>query len=110
MATDNSLSPDEEPRRSTLDALTDPILLEFGATWCGYCQAAQPLIAAALEQYPDLSHMRIEDGPGRRLGRSFHVKLWPTLILMHQGSELARLVRPTSSDEIIAALAHLRQP
>jgi thioredoxin 1 len=107
MDTDNSLDRDEEPGRSTIDALNDPLLLEFGAVWCGYCQAAQPVIAAALAQYPDLSHMRIEDGPGRRLGRSFGVKLWPTLILMHQGNELARLVRPTSSAEIVAALARL---
>jgi thioredoxin 1 len=109
MAIDTTLDHDEEPDRSTIDALADPILLEFGANWCGHCRAAQPLIATALSKHPDLSHMRIEDGPGRRLGRSFRVKLWPTLILMHQGSELARLVRPTGSDEIIAALACLRQ-
>lgn len=108
MADDNSLSRDEEPNRATIDALDEPVLLEFGAAWCGYCQAAQPLIAAALERHPDLSHLRIEDGPGRRLGRSFRVKLWPTLILMQRGTELARLVRPADRDEILAALAGLK--
>ncbi len=97
----------EEPTRRLLDALTEPILLEFGASWCSHCQAAQPLIAAALAAYPQLPHLRIEDGPGRRLGRSFAVKLWPTLILVRHGHELARLVRPASSDDIVAALAVL---
>lgn len=109
MATDTTLDHDEEPDRNTIDALADPILLEFGAGWCGHCRAAQPLIAAALVAYPDLSHMRIEDGPGRPLGRSFRVKLWPTLILMHQGTEISRLVRPGSVDDITAALAKLQQ-
>lgn len=109
MATDTTLDQDEEPDRNTIDALADPILLEFGAGWCGHCRAAQPLIAAALAAYPDLSHMRIEDGPGRPLGRSFRVKLWPTLILMHQGTEIARLVRPDNVDDITAALAKLQQ-
>lgn len=108
MAKDNSLSRDEEPTRSAIDALAEPVLLEFGAEWCGHCRAAQPLIAAALAGYPDLSHLRIEDGPGRPLGRSFRVKLWPTLILMDQGKELARLVRPMDSDAIRAALARLK--
>ncbi|HEX6734508.1 MAG TPA: thioredoxin family protein [Azonexus sp.] len=107
MADDNTLGRDEEPNRSMIDALDEPVLLEFGASWCGYCQAAQPLIAEALAAHPDLSHLRIEDGPGRRLGRSFRVKLWPTLILMHRGTELARLVRPGNPREIAAALATL---
>lgn len=105
---DTSLDQPLEPERSAIDALQDPILLEFGATWCAHCRAAQPLIAAALAAYPGLAHLRIEDGPGRRLGRSFRVKLWPTLILMHRGEELARLVRPGSSEEIASALAGLR--
>jgi thioredoxin 1 len=109
MTTDNTPDQQAEPERSTIDALTHPVLLEFGATWCGHCRAAQPLIAAALATHPDLAHLRIEDGPGRRLGRSFRVKLWPTLILMQRGEELARLVRPGSSEEIATALACLRQ-
>lgn len=98
-----------EPERSAIDALEHPILLEFGASWCGHCRAAQPLIATALASHPGLAHRRIEDGPGKRLGRSFRVKLWPTLILVHRGVELARLVRPGSSDEITAALACLNK-
>jgi thioredoxin 1 len=89
-----------EPSRAEIDALEGLLLLEFGAPWCGHCQAAQPLIAEALSGYPDLPHIKIEDGPGRRLGRSFRVKLWPTLILVKQGEELGRVVRPSSADGI----------
>jgi thioredoxin 1 len=80
--------------RSALDALEGITLVEFGTAWCGHCQAVQPALQQALAEHPGLRHLKIEDGKGRPLGRSFRVKLWPTLILLRDGQELARLVRP----------------
>jgi len=95
------------PERAEIDALPGPLLVEFGTDWCGYCQGAQPLIEAALRDVPELPCLKVEDGPGRPLGRSFRVKLWPTLVFMKDGRELERLVRPTSAAEIRAALVRL---
>jgi len=94
-----------EPTRAEVDALPGATILEFGAPWCGVCRAAQPALAAALADHPHVRHLKIEDGPGRPLGRSFRVKLWPTLILLRDGRELERLVRPTSRKVIADALA-----
>ena len=96
---------DIEPTRAEVDALDGPSVIEFGTRWCGYCRAAQPLLAAALANRPQVRHIKIEDGSGRRLGRSFRVKLWPTLVFMRAGQELARLVRPTDSGAIDKGLA-----
>lgn len=93
-----------EPTRSEVEALDGVTLLEFGAPWCGHCLAAQPLLAKALAGQPQIRHLKIEDGPGRPLGRSFRVKLWPTLILLGQGKELARLVRPADGETIARML------
>ncbi|MDH1263952.1 thioredoxin family protein [Pseudomonas sp. GD03944] len=91
--------------RTELDALPGAVLVEFGAAYCGHCQRAAPLIASALQSYGDgIRHIRVEDGPGKRLGRSFRVKLWPTLIFLLDGCEVARLVRPTSAGEVVQAL------
>jgi thioredoxin 1 len=49
--------------------------------------------------------MKIEDGPGRLLGRSFKVKLWPTVVVLKDGQEVARVVRPSGSRELAEALA-----
>jgi len=94
-----------EPTRAEVDAYTAPTVLEFGATWCGYCQAAQADIAAAMKNHPAVRHIRIEDGKGKPLGRSFRVKLWPTLIYLEQGAEKGRVVRPESSAQIEAIFA-----
>jgi thioredoxin 1 len=79
-------------------------VIEFGTPWCGYCRAAQPLIQGALAQHPGVKHLKVEDGSGRPLGRSFRVKLWPTLVFLRDGQEVARLVRPSSADAVRQAL------
>lgn len=94
-----------EPERATIDAMEEPVILEFGTSWCSHCRGAQPLIAAALKQHPKLRHIKVEDGKGRPLGRSFRVKLWPTLVFMKQGVEVERLVRPVESESIAKACA-----
>ena len=93
-----------EPGRAEIDALQGPALIEFGNAWCGHCRAAQPLIAAVIEKHPDTRRVKIADGSGRPLGRSFRVKLWPTLIFLECGKEKSRLVRPANSGAISDAL------
>jgi thioredoxin 1 len=93
------------PTRDEVDAMRGPVLLDFGTEWCGHCRAARPLVDAALAARPGVRHLRIEDGPGRRLGRSFGVKLWPTLVFMRDGQELERLVRLREADALERALA-----
>ena len=95
------------PERAEINALRGPLVLEFGTGWCGYCRAVQPLIAEAFNDHADIRHLRIEDGKGRPLGRSFKVRLWPTLIFLWDGQEVARLVRPTTVDAIAQALASI---
>jgi thioredoxin 1 len=89
-----------EPTRADVDALKGDTLLEFGASWCSHCRAAQPHIAAALTKQPRVRHLKIEDGPGQPLGRSFRVKLWPTLVLMRNGTEIGRVIRPRGVGDI----------
>jgi thioredoxin 1 len=100
----NSTYAAKEPPRSEIDALEGPAVLEFGTPWCGHCRFAQPLLATAFADHPGVRHIKIEDGSGRPLGRSFGVRLWPTLVFLREGREVARLVRPRDAQAIRAAL------
>ena len=96
-----------EPTRDEVDAAPGPVLLEFGTAWCGHCRRAQPLIAEALGAHPGVRHIKVSDASGKRLGRSFGVKLWPTLVFLRDGVEAARLVRPADAAAIRRALAQI---
>ena len=100
----------EPPTRELVDALQGAAVLEFGTPWCGHCQRAQPLIEQALKDQAGVPHLKVEDGPGRPLGRSYRVKLWPTLVFLRNGQEVARLVRPQSAQEIHDALRAITAP
>ena len=96
-----------EPSRTEFDALAGPAVIEFGTPWCGHCRAARPFITSALAVHPGVRHIRVEDGSGRPLGRSFAVTLWPTLVFLRDGVELSRLVRPGAAAPIVQALAQI---
>ncbi|WVH10068.1 MAG: hypothetical protein EoVTN8_1608 [Fluviibacter phosphoraccumulans EoVTN8] len=98
-----------EPTHDEVDAMRGPVVLEFDINECPHCQAVQPLVADALKRYPGMQHLRIKDGKGRRLGRTFAVKLWPALIFMQDGNEAARVIRATTQAEVDAGFNKLSE-
>ncbi len=98
-----------EPPRAEIDELAGATLLEFGSAWCGHCRRAAPLVEQVFAAHPAVRHIKIEDGSGRPLGRSFRVKLWPTLVFLKEGREISRLVRPQDPREIEQSMAAIDQ-
>ncbi|KQY54997.1 thioredoxin family protein [Lysobacter sp. Root494] len=82
------------PDPAEIEAMTGLVLLDFGTNWCGHCTTARGPVDAWLDAHADVDLVRVEDGPGRKLGRTYRVKLWPTLVLLRDGREIARVVRP----------------
>lgn len=91
---------EEAPTFEQISELQGDALLEFGAPWCEHCQEACPAIKEVIKEHSEMSHIKIYDGKGKRLGREFKVKLWPTLILLRNGKEVGRIVRPTQPDDV----------
>ena len=79
-----------QPERSQIDATPGALVLDFGTNWCGHCKRAAGAIAEALAGQSGVQHIKVEDGSGRALGRSFAVRQWPTLVFLEHGREVAR--------------------
>ena len=95
-----------EPSLDEVAALRGWVLLDFGTAWCGHCQAALSLVDGFVAAH-GVVHIRAEDGPKRPLGRGYRITLWPTLVLLLDGVELARTVRPKGSDDLAPLLTAL---
>lgn len=87
----------DAPSREEIDRSQGLVLLEFGTDWCGFCRALAPQVSALLERNPGVRHLKVEDGPGQPLGRSFRVKLWPNLVFLRDGVLVRQLARPSAS-------------
>lgn len=96
----------ESITREQVDALPGATVVQFGTDWCGYCRAAAGPIEQVLGQ-TDRRRIFVEDGKGRPLGRSYGVKLWPTLVFLADGIEVARVVRPWGSEDVAEASGRL---
>jgi thioredoxin len=89
---------DREPSREEIDQMPGPVLLEFGASWCGHCRALAPRVSQLLKEHPEVRHIKVEDGPGKPLGRSFGVKLWPNFVFLRDGQVVKQLARPRAEE------------
>ena len=91
--------------REQADVLPGVTVLQFGTDWCGYCRAAEKVIDPVLDTADGPRRVFVEDGKGRPLGRSYRVKLWPTLVFLSDGAEVARVVRPWRGSDVEEALS-----
>ncbi len=96
----------EEPTCSEVDAYQGLVIIEFGAEWCPHCQTLAPLLRRFIADRDNIRHIKIADGKGKRLGLTFRVKLWPSLIFLRDGQLVQQIARPSEA-ELQSALQRL---
>ena len=96
--TDNNL--DHQIHRDN----TRPVLIDFGADWCGPCRAMTPTLEALGENYADrvtIGKVNVDESPS--MTSRYSVSAIPTLILFSEGQERERLIG-AQSKKVVSAL------
>jgi thioredoxin-like negative regulator of GroEL len=70
------------------------VLVDVWAQSCHPCVALAPHMASIAEAHPDMTVVKLDAGKARRLCMSLQVRGLPTLLLLHDGQEVARICDP----------------
>jgi thioredoxin-like negative regulator of GroEL len=82
------------------------VLVDVWADSCRPCVALAPHMAHIASTNPDLTVVKLDANKARRLCMSLQVRGLPTLLLFHDGQEVARISAPSlGADQVDAWLA-----
>jgi thioredoxin 1 len=101
----NLITLNEANFSSEVLAANVPVVVEFGATWCGPCKVLEPLLeklAAKSQTSRKFGTINTDDEPA--LANRYAVRGTPTLLVFANGKEVARHVGLTTEAKIEALI------
>lgn len=84
-----------------------PVLVYFGADWCGYCRLLHPRLDELAELHPEYAFLEADADADRDLVRRNRVHGLPTCLVFKLGRESGRVVGAEPDD---VYLSLLREP
>ena len=81
-----------------------PVLVDFGASWCGPCRELGPVVDALGEELTDVKVVKINVDEERELAKKYKVFSIPTLVVIKDGQAVNKSVGVKSREEILAML------
>ncbi len=88
-----------------LQASDLPVVIDFWAAWCGPCQLMAPHFAQAASRDPRIRFVKVDTEAAPQAAARWQIRSIPTIVLMKQGREVARVSGAMQEAQLRAWLA-----
>lgn len=105
MASELILNLDNHSFDTTVKSITNTILVDFWAPWCGPCKAISPILdELATELKGKVTIVKVNVDDNQEIAEKFSIQALPTLVIIKNGTVIERLVGSKSKTELMAKL------
>ena len=84
-----------------------PVVVDFGAAWCGPCRVMSPILEELAAERPDLRVVKVDVDADQAVAARYGVLSMPTFMVFRDGAPVGQIVGSRPKKRLLADLEQL---